>query len=164
MAEKFSFTTDIFDRFAYKWAMVGAGPMGEHNAMTIAWGGMGTLWGRPVVTVYVNHDRYTYEFMEKNDYFMVSIYPEECKEALQIMGSKSGRDCDKPALAGLTPVEIEHGVTFAEAEKTFVCRKIYAADLVAEGADPEIFERMYIANARGLHKMYIGEVVEIIEK
>ena len=36
--------------------------------MTISWGGMGTLWDKPVVTVYVKLCRYTYGFMnEKSD-------------------------------------------------------------------------------------------------
>ena len=33
--------------------------------MTISWGGMGTLWGKPVVTVYVKLCRYTYGFMNE---------------------------------------------------------------------------------------------------
>ena len=45
----------------------------HYNTMTISWGGLGTLWRRPVATVYVKKNRYTFEFMEQNDYFTVSF-------------------------------------------------------------------------------------------
>ena len=62
------FITDIFAQFDKKWAQLCAGNKERHNTMTISWGGMGTLWGKPVVTVYVKLCRYTYGFMnEKSD-------------------------------------------------------------------------------------------------
>ena len=67
---------------------------GQVNAMTISWGGLGTLWRRPVATVYVKKNRYTFEFMEQSDYFTVSFYPEEQRRALSLLGSTSGRDGD----------------------------------------------------------------------
>ena len=53
------------DQFADQWALLTAGQKEHFNMMTISWGGMGTLWNKPVVTVYVKPFRYTYEFMEK---------------------------------------------------------------------------------------------------
>ena len=67
------FTTDIFAQFDKKWALLCAGTKEKHNTMTISWGGMGTLWSKPVVTVYVKPCRYTYGFMNDNDYFTVSF-------------------------------------------------------------------------------------------
>ena len=58
--------------------------------MTISWGGLGTLWGKPVATVYVRESRYTHEFMDREDYFTVSFYPESCRRTLGVLGSKSG--------------------------------------------------------------------------
>ena len=71
--------------------------------MTISWGGLGTIWNKPVATVYVRNTRYTHEFMDNNEYFTVSFYPEECKSVLGVLGSKSGRDMDKMKETGLTP-------------------------------------------------------------
>ena len=45
------FTTDIFSRFNEKWALLTAGTGEDFNGMTISWGGLGTLWGKPVATV-----------------------------------------------------------------------------------------------------------------
>ena len=52
---------ELFDQ---KWALVTTGVPGDVNTMTISWGSLGELWGKPVVTVYVSSSRYTHEFME----------------------------------------------------------------------------------------------------
>ena len=56
--------------------------------MTISWGELGTLWNKSVATVYVKPCRYTYNFMEENDYFVLSFFQEEYRDALKIMGNK----------------------------------------------------------------------------
>ena len=151
---------NAFSQFDQKWALLTAGTKDNFNTMTISWGGMGTLWSRPVVTVYVKPIRYTYEFMEKNDYFTVSFFPEEYKGALGILGTKSGRDCDKVALSGLTPVEVKDSMSFREAAITVVCKKIYHQDLDVSQVPEDAKEHYYKHEAA--HRMYIGEVVEIL--
>ena len=74
-------TTDIFSEFDQVWALVTAGTPDNFNTMTISWGGMGTLWGKPVATVYIRTSRYTHEFIDANEYFTISFYPEEFKNA-----------------------------------------------------------------------------------
>ena len=71
------FDVDAFKVFDKQWALVSAGTPEDYNTMTISWGGLGTLWSRPVATVYVKPIRYTYEYLEKNEYFTVSFFPEE---------------------------------------------------------------------------------------
>ena len=155
------FNTDIFTRFHEKWALLTAGTLRDYNTMTISWGGMGTLWGKPVVTVYVKPIRYTWKYMEANEFFTVSFYPKEYREDLMTLGTRSGRDGDKIALTGLTPVGLEHGVTFAQAEVTLACRKIYWQDLVREHMPPEVAEKIY--QTEEPHRMYIGEVLELLK-
>ena len=75
MDHKVSFTMDIFEQFDKKWALLTAGSMEKFNTMTVSWGGLGTLWGKPVATVYVRQSRYTHEFMDNGEYFTVSFYP-----------------------------------------------------------------------------------------
>ena len=87
--------TKPFEIFHNDWALVTAGPINKHNSMTVSWGGMGTLWSKSVVTIYIKPCRFTYQFLEENDYFVVSFFDEEYKKALGIMGSKSGRDINK---------------------------------------------------------------------
>ena len=154
------FNTDIFSQYDKKWALVSAGTIQKHNTMTVSWGGMGTLWSRPVVTVYIKPCRYTYGFMNDNDYFTVSFYPEECRKALGVMGKLSGRDVDKDKESGLTPLDLDKAVTYKEAEVTILCKKIYAQDLKSDRMPQDVVERYYTEEAP--HRMFIGEVVEII--
>ena len=152
--------TDIFTVFDKKWALLTAGTSDCFNTMTISWGGLGTLWGRPVSTVYVRTSRYTHEFMDKEDYFTVSFYPEEYKKTLGVLGSESGRDIDKIHASGLTPVTAGSSVTFKEAEFTLVCKKLFMQRLEPENMSEDIRKTFYEKDAP--HDMYIGEVVEII--
>ena len=158
-----AFNTDIFSQFDKKWGLLCAGTMEEHNAMTISWGGMGTLWRMPVVTVYVRPNRYTYGFMEKNEYFTVGFFPEEYRRIHNVMGSKSGRDMDKDKEAGVTPKDLGKAVGYEEAEVTFLSRKVYDQDMDPERMDQECLAAIY-GEDKALHRMYIGEVVDIIRK
>ena len=156
------FTAQSFDIFNKEWAIVCAGEQEHYNAMTISWGGLGTLWGKPVVTVYVKPVRYTYQFMNDSEYFTVSFYDEQYRNAMQVYGSTSGRNTDKEAVTGFVPVKLEHGVTYEQAKVTLVCRKIYYNDLVLENIPEEVVQRTYTTEAP--HRMFIGEVIDVIRK
>ncbi|MBO4394917.1 MAG: flavin reductase [Eubacterium sp.] len=155
-----TFETDIFSQFDKKWALLTAGTIDNYNMMTISWGGFGTLWSKPVATVYVRTSRYTHEFMDNNDYFTISFYPEQYKKMLGVMGSKSGRDMDKMNDSGITAMEVSGSVSFEEAEVTFVCRKLFKQELAVENMPTDVAESLYAGDAP--HDMYIGEVVDII--
>lgn len=150
-----------------EWALLTVGNKEKFNTMTISWGGLGTIWNKPIVTVYVKPCRYTYQFMEDNEYFTISFYGEEYKKDLGILGSKSGRDTNKIALTKLTPDFFDTSISFKEAKLTIVCRKIYFQDLDINNINRELImqsevDRFY--KSEPIHRMYFGEVVEIIDK
>lgn len=153
-------TMDVFDAFHRSWALVTAGETGHFNTMTVSWGGVGCLWNKAVATVYVRPSRYTYEFMEQYDHFTVSFFPDGYRKALSILGSRSGRDCDKVAMAGLDPVPFDESVTFAQAEITLLCRKLYAQDMDLEQIPEAIREKFY-GEGEMLHRIYIGEIIAV---
>ena len=156
------FEIDIFSVFDKKWALLTAGNKDSFNTMTVSWGGMGTIWGKPVATVYVRTSRYTHEFMDREGYFTVSFYPEEYRKVLGVLGSKSGRDMDKMNGSGLTAKALQESVTFEEAEITLLCRKMFMQRLEPSNiTDPDV-AKFYAGDAP--HDMYIGEVVDIISK
>lgn len=157
-----NFNTDIFTCFDKEWALVTAGTKDSFNTMTVSWGGLGTLWSRPVATVYVKPIRYTHQFLDENEYFTVSFYGEECKKALGVLGTLSGKDTNKVEMVNFHPVQLEKGMTFKEAEMTLVCRKLYRQDLDKNLMSEEVVEHYYSTEAE--HTMYIGEVVEIIQR
>lgn len=156
------FETDIFSVFDKKWALLTAGKKDSFNTMTVSWGGMGTIWGKPVATVYVRTSRYTHEFMDREGYFTVSFYPEEYRKVLGVLGSKSGRDMDKMNGSGLTAKALQESVTFEEAEITLVCRKMFMQRLEPSNITDPDAAKFYAGDAP--HDMYIGEVVDIISK
>lgn len=146
-----------FEKLDKEWALVTAGTREKFNSMTISWGGFGVLWFKNVVTIYIRPSRYTYEFLKENDYFTISFYDEEYRKDLQIMGSKSGRDEDKLKLTKLTPKVIDDNkITYNEANKTLVCKKLYVQQLDKENTPEEIREKNY--KTEEAHYMFIGEI------
>ena len=158
---RMNYSLDIFAQFDKKWALVTAGNEDSFNTMTISWGGMRTIWNKPVATVYVRTSRYTHEFIDNNDYFTVSFFPEDYKKILGVLGSKSGREMDKMHASGLTPVQVENGITFKEAETTFVCRKLCKQPIELRNMPEDVVNSFYKADKP--HDMYIGEVINIIQ-
>lgn len=155
------FNVDSFGIFNDVWALLTAGDKDSYNTMTISWGSLGTLWNKPIATVYVKPVRYTHQFLDKNDYFTISFYSEEYRNALTLLGTKSGRDCDKVKEAGLTADFLEKSVTFKEAKTTLLCKTIYRQDLDVSNMPENVVKTFYTTEAA--HTMFIGEVVEIIE-
>lgn len=153
---------NFFTRIGKDWMLVSAGPPEDCNAMTASWGQIGNLWNKPVATIYVRPQRYTYEFTEKHDRFTLSFFaPGEKRDALNIMGSKSGRDGDKVSEAGLALCAIgEQGdAAFSEASLVLVCRKLYAQDMREECfVDPSLVGAHY--PAKDFHRIYVGEILQ----
>ena len=54
-------------------AILSAGTKDHYNSMAIEWGSLGVSWKKPIFTVYVKDQRYTYEFMQTTEIFTVSI-------------------------------------------------------------------------------------------
>ena len=150
-----------FDLFNKSWALVTAGPINNHNSMTVSWGELGTLWRKDVATIYIKPCRYTHQFMENNEFFVISFFDEEYRNSLMVMGSKSGRDVDKDGLAELTPISHKEVTIYKEAKLTLVCKKIYQHDMVLENIPQEAVETYY--KEESPHTMYIGEVIEVIK-
>lgn len=158
---------NAFDLISKQWMLVTAGEAGKYNTMTASWGGIGWLWNKPVAFLFIRPERYTHEFIEANDRLTLSFFAEEYRKALQICGSKSGRDTDKAKEAGITPVALESGaVTFGEARMTLDCRKLFKVDMKAANfVDKEIFTRWYNENpGGGLHSVYVVEIENVYTK
>lgn len=147
---------------ADEWMLITAGTKERgYNTMTISWGHLGSIWGSnmPTAVVYVRPQRYTKEFVDREELFTLTVFPKEYHQQLAYLGTHSGRDEDKVAKAGLTPVFGEGYTTFAEAKLTLVCRKLYRAPLLEEGfIDKKVMEASY--PKRDFHDMYIGEIVK----
>ena len=160
-----TFQCDVFHMFGKATPLLTTGDRASFNTMTIGWGGLGTLWGKPVCTVYVRPERYTYEFMEQYDSFTVSVFGADYKKAMALCGTKSGRDVDKVAECALTPM-FAHGDApyFAEADLVIVCKKLYKQDLTSVCTVAEETVLPYYGEKGNWHRMYVGEVVQVLKK
>ena len=156
-----------FDWFKGQGLLLAVGTPQHNNAMTIGWGSLGNVWskiGPATVTVYVAEGRYTYEFMEKYDYFTVMAFDKEDARILGYMGTHSGRDGDKAAHLGLHTLYTENGTPYyAEATIVLECKTIYKAPFEKEGMCKEVQEFYENFNA-GVHHMYIGNVIKALKR
>lgn len=152
------------DMIAHEWMLVTAGNQERgYNTMTASWGHLGSIWGhgggKPTSVIFVRPQRYTKEFVDREEYYSLTFFPEEYKKALGYLGSHSGRDGDKVAAVGLTPVFDERTTWFAESKLVLICRKLYRAPITEEGfLDRQVLEDAY--PRRDFHDMYVGEIVE----
>ena len=145
--------------------LLAAGNKQKSNAMTIGWGGIGTLWGRPAMTVYVAEKRYTKEFMDSVAYFTVMSFDVKDSKVLTYMGSKSGRDGDKAQALGLHTAYTANGTPYyTEATMVIECRIMYVAPFDPKGFKDEVPKKMYKNFPAGIHTMYIGEVINAWKK
>lgn len=149
---------DVFQKFTDQYAIITAGDLQDFNCMTLGWGMMGNVWGHPgpALTVYVQPSRYTFEYMQKNEYFTVCFLPRAYHDDAVTLGRISGRDGDKIAHTRLTPKQLAHGVGYEEAEMTFVCRKICAQQFDFDATPEHMQKGMYAKLAP--HYFYIGAV------
>lgn len=157
------FLVRIYRLWDRQWFLLTSGDFaqGYYNTMTISWGSLGVMWNRPFVQVVVRPTRYTYEFMERYDTFTLCAFSDKYRRALNLLGSMSGREGDKIAKAGLTPIASTHvaAPAFAEAELVIECKKIYWDDFdPAHFIDPGI-EANY--SERDYHRIYFGQVLAI---
>jgi flavin reductase (DIM6/NTAB) family NADH-FMN oxidoreductase RutF len=158
-------TPNVIELIGHQWMLVTPGRINHFNTMTASWGGVGFLWNKPVVHVYVRPERYTFEFMEAYDTFTLSFLAPGHRKALNICGSQSGRDTDKVTDAGLHPATTEAGnVYFEEAGIVLECRTLYADFLKSDHfLEPGTYEKWYGPQIGGLHKMYVAEIVNAYE-
>ena len=157
------FDSNIFTLFDKKWAIVTAGDKNVgFNGMTVSWGGLGTLWNKPVAFIFVRKSRFTHEFLEKSDSVTVSFLGEKYKSAMTVFGRKSGRDIDKFAETGLHPsFEPDYnGYFVAEAEAVLKCKKIMGLDIEYDKLPDNIKQDCY--PDKDIHTMYIVEVKQYL--
>ena len=137
---------------------------GEVDTMTIGWGLIGVVWGKPVFQVLVRESRHTKSLLEKNGEFTVNVPVVEIdKNILGVCGTKSGRDMDKIKELGLT---LEPGQTVSvpaikELPLTVECKVIYKQDQDPAAIAQENLDRYYAKGTKNegdYHTVYYGEI------
>lgn len=151
---------NIIKMLSQDWMLITAGNPTRFNTMTASWGGLGVLFNKPVAICFINPARYTYQLMESGDTYTLTFYTETYREALNYCGNVSGRDTDKIKGSGLTPVATpDNSMAFSEAWMIIECRK-----LVSQSLSPDAIhnpEERAKRSTQAMHKMYIGEIINV---
>lgn len=148
-----------------EWMLMTAGTKERgYNTMTCSWGHLGAIWGHgggyPTSVCYVRPQRYTKEFVDREELYTLCFFDDRKKE-LAYLGTHSGRDEDKVAAVGLTPAFGDGYTYFEEARLVLVCRKLYRAPLKEEGFfHSEVVEDNY--PNRDFHDLYIGKIEKVL--
>jgi flavin reductase (DIM6/NTAB) family NADH-FMN oxidoreductase RutF len=116
---------------------------GRPNAMTAAWAGI-CCSSPPCVAVSLQRPRYTHGNITKGKAFTVSIPSEDHVNEADFFGIVSGKDTDKFAVSGLTPVKgTEVNAPYVrEFPVALECRLLHAFEL-------------------GLHTQFVGEILDV---
>ena len=116
---------------------------GSPNFMTIAWGGI-CCTQPPCVAVSLRKATYSYAAIESLKSFTVNIPAESQAAEADFGGIASGREIDKFASCGWTPVRSE----------------LVDAPFVAEA--PLVLERRLLHTLEiGLHTQFVGEILDV---
>lgn len=138
--------------------LTSADPEGTPNVMTIGWGNVGTVWGRPVFIVYVRPSRFTFGNIEATGEFTVNVPTEEMEDTCMFCGKASGRDTDKFKAEHLTAqTQVIGAPLIAECVRHYECRVIHCNDVSDAELDPEIRGKAY--GGGDLHRVYFGEIL-----
>ena len=116
----------------------------EYNIITVAW--TGTLCTNPPLCyISVRPERHSYELLKKNMEFVINLTTASLAKATDWCGIKSGRDVNKFAEMGLTPLpaEVVGCPIIAESPLSIECRVKEIVPL-------------------GTHDMFIAEVVNML--
>lgn len=152
---------NLIKAIADEWMLISAGNEQGYNMMTASWGFAGEVWGNDSVMALIRPQRYTMDYVNQNEYFTLSFYGYR-KDIHSVCGSKSGRDVDKTALTGLTPVFIDNTVYFDEARLVIICKKQYVDIMKKECFIDKAPLDCYKEN--DFHYMIIGKIEKVLVK
>ena len=114
------------------------------NIITIAWAGTVNS-DPPMVSISVRKHRFSHHMIKESGEFVVNLVDEERCKATDFCGVRSGKDVDKFAHCGLTPmpaIGMEHAPAIAECPAYLACKVRHVLEL-------------------GSHDMFVGEVVGV---
>ena len=116
---------------------------GKSNIITVAWAGT-VCTNPPMVSISVRPSRYSYQILEETGEFVINLTNESLVKACDYCGVVSGRDVDKFAKTGLTPIPMEHvhAMGIEESPVNMECKITEKREL-------------------GSHTMFIAEVVGV---
>jgi len=136
-----------------------SGDVEEANVMTIGWGLIGPLWGRPFFVVAVRPSRRTFRFIERAGDFTVNVPKKGMEEIADYCGSVSGREHDKFNEKNLTlkPGKKVGSPVISECGVHYECKVAYKTKVIPSGLPQNILRDSYPDG--NYHTLYFGEIL-----
>jgi flavin reductase (DIM6/NTAB) family NADH-FMN oxidoreductase RutF len=122
--------------------LVGANVSGKPNFMAVAWGGIACS-RPPMITVALQHHRYTYKGIQENGTFSVNIPSEDLVTETDYCGIFSGAKTDKVKICGFQVFygEMETAPMIEQCPLNLECKLFQVVEL-------------------GSHALVIGEIIQ----
>ena len=152
-----------FQAIGKDWMLITAGNGEGVNTMTASWGGLGVMYGKNVAFIVLRPQRYTKEFVDREDTFSISFLEKrKYKSVLNYLGTVSGRTEDKIEKSGLTLDFIDDTPYFNEANQVFICKKLYQQPMQGEGLINEKLDLTFYPD-KDYHVLYIAEITKALQ-
>jgi flavin reductase (DIM6/NTAB) family NADH-FMN oxidoreductase RutF len=114
---------NVFTLVGKDFTVITAGKEDHYNSMTASGGGLELLFMRPTTWCILRADRYTLEMIQEEGTYTLSYFPNEYKEQILFLGSKSGRDSEKMKEVELTSIQTPSGdMSFKEVRLIIECK------------------------------------------
>lgn len=149
-----------FKMIGKDWMLVTSGNEEKVNTMTASWGGVGVMWGKNVVYVFIRESRYTKEFIDREGTFSLSFPNESYRKEMKFLGTVSGRDEDKIGEAGVHVGYMEGIPYIDEGNMIMTCRVMSKTFIDKKDYIDESIDSTWYANG-DYHAMYIAEITGI---
>ncbi len=133
------------------------------NLTSAAWGGVGYLWDKRLVFIFVRKNRYTRELLDATGEFSVSFVDQkEFRGALKYLSLVSGRDEDKIAGSRMNITYYDGIPLVEEAGEVLVCKTVFRQELEKEGFCEAGLAEQFYKTEDDYHIMYAGELKKIL--
>jgi flavin reductase (DIM6/NTAB) family NADH-FMN oxidoreductase RutF len=156
------FKKNPFHAIGKEWMLITAGDESKVNTMTASWGGLGVMYGKNVAFIVVRPQRYTKEFIDREETFSLSFLDKNYREVMNYLGTVSGRNEDKITKSGLTILRSDNTPYFNEANQVLICRKLFQQTMDGSSLIDEKLDKTWYPN-KDYHILYIAEVAKILQ-
>jgi flavin reductase (DIM6/NTAB) family NADH-FMN oxidoreductase RutF len=119
------------------------------------------MYGKNVAYIVIRPQRYTKEFVDRENTFSLSFFDKDYRKTLNYLGTVSGRTENKISKSGLTLVSYEDTPYFDEANHVLICKKLFRQPLGLEGLLEEKLVNTWYRNGDP-HTLYIAEITKIL--
>jgi flavin reductase (DIM6/NTAB) family NADH-FMN oxidoreductase RutF len=155
-------TDNVFKLVGQDFTVITAGTEIDYNSMTASWGGWGILFNEPTTWCVLRANRYTLEFIRRENLYTMSYFDEPYKDQVMLFGIASGRNSEKMKNHILTAVETPGGsIAYKEARLIIECElteitTVHPDDFYT--ADARMFITDAYAEAQDYHKLVFGKI------